>query len=217
MSGRPARRPERAAERIGLFGGSFDPPHFGHLALAEWARLELALDRVVFIPAGLPPHKRGASRSPVAARVAMTRLAVRDHPAFTVDTIEARRTGPSYTVDTVRAFAARWPKARLHLLMGADMFATFDDWRDPETIARLATLVVAIRPGSRPPRRSRWTREGQGVVWLSNPGLEVSSSVLRERAAAGWGTRYLVPEPVERYASRHALYVPAPRRARRTK
>ena len=186
--------------------GSFDPPHFGHLALAEWARLELALDRVVFVPAGVPPHKRVAASSTVAHRVAMTRLAVRDNPSFAVETIEAKRRGPSYTVDTVRALAARWPEARLHLLMGADMFATFDTWREPEVIAAHAVLVVAMRPGTRPPRRSRWTKQGLGVVWLSNPGLEVSSSALRERAAAGWGTRYLMPEAVGRYAERHGLY-----------
>ena len=215
MSARPARA-VRAGERIGLFGGSFDPPHFGHLALAEWARLELALDRVVFIPAGEPPHKRGEEHSSVTDRTAMTRLAVKDHPAFEVSTIEARRRGPSYTVDTVRALAKKWPGARLHLLMGADMFATFDSWREPESIAAHCVLVVAIRPGSRPPRTSRWTKQGMGVVWLSNPGLEVSSSRLRERAAAGWGTRYLVPDAVERFAARRALYVPAPRRSRRT-
>lgn len=214
MSGRPAR-PVRAGDRIGLFGGSFDPPHFGHLALAEWARLELALDRVVFIPAGEPPHKRGEQRSSAVDRVAMTRLAVKDHPAFEVSTIEARRRGPSYTADTVRALATQWPGARLHLLMGADMFATFATWREPESIAAHCVLVVAIRPGSRPPRRSRWTKQGMGVVWLTNPGLEVSSSTLRERAAAGWGTRYLMPDSVERFAARRALYVKAPRRSRR--
>ena len=111
MSPSPSRG-ARAGERIGVFGGSFDPPHFGHLALAEWARLELALDRVVFVPAGVPPHKRVAARSTVAHRVAMTRLAVRDNPSFAVETLEAKRRGPSYTVDTVRALAARWPGAR---------------------------------------------------------------------------------------------------------
>lgn len=211
MSPRPVRA--RSRERIGILGGSFDPPHFGHLALAEWARLELALDRVVFVPAGLPPHKAGQARSTAAHRLAMTRLAVRDNPSFEVSPLETRRRGPSYTVDTVRSLAAAWPGARLHLLMGADMFATFDTWREPEGIAEHAVLVVAVRPGSRPPRRSRWTRRGQGVVWLSNPGLEVSSSAIRERAAAGWGTRYLVPDAVGRYAERHGLYRSTPRRA----
>jgi len=212
VSPTPVRR-ARAGERIGILGGSFDPPHFGHLALAEWARLELSLDRVVFVPAGVPPHKREHARSAVAHRLAMTRLAVRDNPSFEVDPIETRRRGPSWTADTVRALAARWPGARLHLLMGADMFATFDTWREPEVIAAHAVLVVAIRPGTRPPRRSRWTKQGLGVVWLSNPGLEVSSSALRERAAAGWGTRYLMPDAVGRYAERHGLY----RRTRATR
>ena len=133
-------------------------------------------------------------------------MTVRDNPSFEVDTLEARRRGPSWTADTVRTLAQRWPQARLHLLMGADMFATFDTWREPEVIAAHAVLVVAIRPGTRPPRRSRWTKQGLGVVWLSNPGLEVSSSALRERAAAGWGTRYLMPDAVGRYAERHGLY-----------
>jgi nicotinate-nucleotide adenylyltransferase len=150
-----------------VFGGSFDPPHFGHLALAEWARLELALDRVVFVPAGVPPHKRVAARSTVAHRVAMTRLAVRDNPSFAVETIEAKRRGPSYTVDTVRALAARWPGARLHLLMGADMFATFDTWREPEVIAAHAVLVVAMRRG--PGHRAGPAGRSRGSAWYGSP------------------------------------------------
>jgi nicotinate-nucleotide adenylyltransferase len=201
------------ARRIGLFGGTFDPPHFGHLALAEWARVTLGLERVWFVPAGEPPHKRRAMRSPVRHRVAMTRLAVRGNAAFAVSTLESARPGPSYTADTVRAFAAEHPRARLHLLMGADMFATFDTWREPGDIARRAVLVVALRPGVRAPRSSRWARAGRGVVWLTNPGLDVSSSALRVRAARGLGLRYLVPDAVARYAARHGLYGGTRRRA----
>ena len=95
--------------RIGLFGGTFDPPHFGHLVLAEWARVRLRLDRVVFVPAGTPPHKRGRRLTDAALRVALTRLAVRGNPAFTVSGFEARRTGPSFTVDTLRHLHARQP------------------------------------------------------------------------------------------------------------
>ncbi len=200
-------RASRTGQRIGVFGGSFDPPHHGHLALAEWARLELSLDQVVFVPAGTPPHKAAAGLSAVHHRVAMTRLAVRGNPAFTVSTIEARRGGPSYTADTVRTLAAVWPDVRLHLIMGADMFATFDRWREPGDIAARAVLVVAGRPGSRRRVLSREAKRGLGVVWLSNPGLEVSSSALRERAAAGRSSRYLVPQAVERYITRHQLYV----------
>ena len=211
MSGRPAPAARRA-RRVGVFGGTFDPPHFGHLALAEWARAELGLDRVWFVPAGQPPHKRRGATSGTADRVAMTRLAVRGNPAFAVSTIEASRRGPSYTADTVRALASRSPRDELYLLMGADMFATFRDWREPEEIRRNAVLAVALRPGARLPRRPRASRDRR-VVWLTNPGLELSSSALRARARRGLSLRYLVPDAVARYVERRALYRAAARRA----
>jgi len=192
-------RGKRAGLRIAIFGGTFDPPHFGHLALAEWARVELALDRVCFVPAGTPPHKRGGATTAARHRLAMTRLAIAGNPSFRVSAVECRREGPSYSIDTVRAFARAHPGAKLHLLMGADMYATFATWREPEAIARAAKLVVALRPGSR--------RSGGGrVTWLANPGLDVSSSALRARAARGRSLRYLVPDAVARYLARHRLY-----------
>ncbi len=206
-------RPGRRAPRVGIFGGTFDPPHHGHLALAEWARTALRLDRVVFVPAGLPPHKSRGTPSSVKHRVAMTRLAVRGNPAFEVSTVEARRRGPSWTADTVRTLAAESPRAKLHLLLGADMYATFDSWREPGEITSRAVLVVALRPGAHTPRRSRWAARGRGVVWLANPGLDVSSSVLRARARTGHSLRYLVPDVVVRYVERHRLYAAARRSA----
>ena len=211
---RPRRDPPRArhAPRIGIFGGTFDPPHFGHLALAEWARAELRLDRVLFVPAGRPPHKARATSSSAAHRLAMTRLAVRGNAAFRVDALETRRRGPSFTADTVRALAARWPAAKLHLLLGEDMFSTFDTWREPEVIGAHAVLAVALRPGARAPRtaraaaRDRTRTGGYAVVWLRNPGLEISSSALRVRARRGLSLRYLVPDAVARYITRHNLY-----------
>ena len=189
----------RRPPRIAIFGGTFDPPHFGHLALAEWARVELRLDAVWFVPAGSPPHKRRAAPTAARHRLAMTRLAARGNRAFRVSTLECRRPGPSFTVDTVRAIARTHPGAKLHLLMGADTYATFADWREPGAIARAARLVVALRPGSR--------RAGGGrVTWLANPGLDVSSSALRARAARGRSLRYLVPDAVARYIARHRLY-----------
>lgn len=207
----------RSGPRIGVFGGSFDPPHFGHLALAEWARTQLALDRVLFVPAGEPPHKRRGSLSPAKHRLAMTRLAVRGNPAFGVSTLETRRRGASFTADSLRALAKATPRAHWHLLMGADMFATFETWREPDEIATRAVLVVALRPGAPAQRGSRRGRAGRAAVWLTNPGLEVSSSALRARAAAGMGLRYLVPDSVARYVTRHALYGSGSRRARRAR
>ena len=187
--------------RIGLFGGTFDPPHIGHLALAEGARDQLRLDRVLFVPAGTPPHKRGRPLSGTPARVAMTRLAVRGHPAFRVSTLEARRRGPSFTVDTLRALRAAHPGARLYLLMGEDSLDDFRTWHEPGAIAALATLAVARRPGRRGAARRR-----AGVVWLDTPVLDLSSSAIRARARSGRSVRVLVPDAVAAYIRRHRLY-----------
>jgi nicotinate-nucleotide adenylyltransferase len=204
------------ARRIGLFGGTFDPPHVGHLALAEWARAQLALDHVLFVPAGRPPHKGRVRLSPVEHRVAMTRLAVRGNRAFAVSALETRRHGPSFTVDTLRALKRREPRSHIFLLMGADSLAEFHTWRDPDGIAAFATLAVAERPGSSGPRRraaargsgaARAGRSGaRSVTWLRNPGLAVSSSAIRARLRAGQTVRYLVPDAVARYIARHRLY-----------
>jgi len=200
--GAAAARPRR----IGVLGGSFDPPHLGHLALAEWARVELGLARVLFVPAGDPPHKQRGSVTAARHRLAMTRAAVRGNNAFEVRDLEVKRTGPSYTIDTVRALAAEFGRARLVLLMGADMFATFARWREPDEILSHAQVAVALRPGARAPRAGRWAHTGHGVTFLQNPGLEVSSTTLRARARAGLSLRYLVPDAVARHLERHALY-----------
>ncbi|MEK7330297.1 MAG: nicotinate-nucleotide adenylyltransferase [Candidatus Eisenbacteria bacterium] len=190
--------------RIGLFGGTFDPPHLGHLALAEHARDRLRLDEVRFIPAGQPPHKRGEPITSAAGRVAMARLAVRGNPAFTVSTIETRRGGPSFTIKTLREVAAEAPRARLYLLLGADSLDDFASWRDPEAILRLVTLVVAHRPGAGGPRRG--VPGGRRVVRLDNAELALSSSLVRVRVRAGRSVRYLVPDAVAAYIARHRLY-----------
>ena len=192
--------------RIGLFGGTFDPPHIGHLALAEWAREQLRLDRVLFVPAGTPPHKRGRRLSGPAARVAMTRLAVRGHPDFRVSTLEVRRRGPSFTVDTLRALRAAHPGARLYLLMGEDSLDDFRTWHEPGAIAALATLAVARRPGRRGAGRRAAGRRRAGVVWLDNPGFDLSSSAIRARARSGRSVRVLVPDAVAAYIGRHRIY-----------
>ena len=194
--------------RIGLFGGTFDPPHLGHLVLAEWARTRLRLDRVVFVPAGTPPHKRGRRLTDAALRLVLTQLAVRGNPAFTVSGFEARRAGPSFTVDTLRHFHARQPGARFYLLMGADSLADFPDWHEPAEIARLAKLVVAARTGAAEAfGHALLPASARGrVVLLDNPLVAISSSALRARARAGRSLRYLVPDAVAAYVARHRLY-----------
>ena len=190
--------------RIGLFGGTFDPPHLGHLVLAECARDRLALDEVRFVPAGEPPHKRRRPVTPTAARLAMVRLAVRGNRAFVVSTLEARRHGPSFTIETLRAVRAEAPRARLFLLMGADSLEEFVTWRDPEAILGLATLAVAKRRGRERPA-ARLARRGR-IVWLDNAEIDLSSSLVRARVRRGRSIRYLVPEAVAAYIARHRLY-----------
>ena len=203
--------------RVGVFGGTFDPPHLGHLVIAEWARARLGLERVLFVPSGVPPHKRGRRVTAPEHRIAMARLAVRGNPAFGVSTLESRRDGPSYTVDTLRALRARRPGERLYLLLGEDSLEELPTWREPEAIRGLATLVVAARPPgvtAGAPRGgpgagaalSAPGLSGHGVRWLDNPAIALSSSRVRRLARARHTLRYLVPEAVRAYIERHRLY-----------
>jgi nicotinate-nucleotide adenylyltransferase len=205
--------PRRAPPRIALFGGTFDPPHLGHLVIAEWARERLRLDRVVFMPAGRPPHKRRPDLSPAAVRVALTRLAVRGRPGFEVSSLEARRPGPSYTVDTLRALRRRWPRARLFFIVGEDSLRDIPDWRDPAGLLGLATPVVARRPGSSAARPRRTLGPSHPVA-LDNPPVGVSSSLVRQRVRAGLSIQDLVPAAVERAIRRRGLYGSPARGAR---
>lgn len=184
--------------RIGLFGGTFNPVHHGHLLLAKAAREQLKLDRVLFIPCAQPPHKSPAGLASGRARLAMIRLAIRGHPAFRASALELSRRGPSYTIDTVRALRRRWPKARLFLLIGQDMLGV--RWRSWDELKRLCTVAAARRPHARPPRRER------GLVWLAMPQVDIASSEIRRRLRAGRSIGHLVPPAVERYLRRHRFY-----------
>ena len=192
---------------LGLFGGSFDPPHVGHLVVAETLREAFALDRVVWMPAARPPHKPGHTLAPAADRLAMVRLAVAGNAAFEVSDLELRRadeTGvPSYTVDTLRALHAAYPGAAWSLLIGEDSLATFGSWREPAEIARLARLVVYRRAGAGAASAGPFAHDAR----FADAGpLDVSSTDLRARLRAGRSVRYLVPDAVGAYASAHGLY-----------
>lgn len=194
----------------GIFGGTFDPIHVAHLAVAEAARDDLGLASVTFIPAGTPPHKQDRSITPAEDRVAMVELAIADNPAFAVSRIELDRSGPSYTVDTLAALAESGI-GPLALIISMDSFLELPSWRDPDRVLSLATLVVAPRAGYAPagpelvvphvPARST-----PRVVMLDGPHLRLSASELRARAAAGRSLRYLVPDAVWAYIGDHGLY-----------
>lgn len=196
-----------SALRVGIFGGTFNPIHLGHLLLAETARETLSLDRVLFIPTGRPPHKRAPGLLDGASRLRMVRLAIRDHPAFAASDIELTRPGPSYSIDTIAALRRALPEARLFLLIGQDMLAVrWVKWRE---LKRLCTIAAVRRPGAR-----RTTNGERGVRWLAMPLMDVSSSDVRARLAAGRSIRYLVPPAVERYIRQHGFYR-LPRRSSR--
>jgi len=209
-------------EALGVFGGTFDPIHLAHLAVAEAARDALGLAEVRFIPAGEPPHKSGRPISPADDRLAMVRAAIAGNDAFTASRMELDRGGPSYTVDTLRDLrAARVAEGRspdLALILSAEAFVELPTWHDPEGVLGLATLVVAPRDGFADADPDFLARTFPGVatrtVFLDGPRLRLSASELRARARAGRSLRYLVPDAVDAYIGDHALYQDPRRTAR---
>ncbi|MCS7272760.1 MAG: nicotinate (nicotinamide) nucleotide adenylyltransferase [Fimbriimonadales bacterium] len=195
--------------RIGLFGGTFDPVHYGHLRLAEEARETAQLERVLFIPARVSPFRTAESRSAPEHRLEMLRLATQDNPAFEVSDIEIQRGGVSYTADTVLAIRSLYPNAELFLILGADSLRGFPYWYAPEVIARECTLLVGTRPeydleealANLPePFRAR-------VQPVPMTPLGISATEIRARVRTGRSIRYLTPPNVIEYIIRHRLYL----------
>jgi nicotinate-nucleotide adenylyltransferase len=194
--------------RLGVLGGSFDPPHLGHLVIASEACARLDLERVLFVPAAAPPHKDPGQRTAASARLTMTRLAVEHDPRFEVLGVEMER-DLVYTRDTVRAVADRFPDHDLIFIMGSDSLLQLETWHDPETILGICTLAVALRPGDDPEAvvaaAERW---GTGRARLIEaPLVGISSSAVRARVAAGLPIRYLVTSTVEEFVRQHGLYL----------
>ncbi len=197
----------RLIVRLGVFGGSFDPPHVGHLLAASDAVERLELDRLVFVPTATQPLKDGATVPP-AERLALVRALAGGDPRFAVDPIEIERGGLSYTVDTLRSLAERWPGAELYLLAGADVLTSFHRWRDPERIRQLATLVVLTRAGEdgRAPTVAPAGLPGGAPIFLPTRRVDVSSTEVRARLAAGRSIRGFVPESVADLIRSAGLY-----------
>ena len=196
-------------DRIGIFGGTFDPVHIGHLIAAAELRHALHLDRVLFVPTGSPPHKGNVTVAPAADRLAMLQLAIAGEPSFAVSTIELDRTGPSYTVDTLAALRSAHPDATLILLMGEDSLRDLPAWREPDRILALAEVGVATRPGvdvdltalsiSLPAARDR-------VTVVPIPSIGVSSRDIRRRVTDGLPITFLTPRTVGEHIFSNGLY-----------
>jgi nicotinate-nucleotide adenylyltransferase len=195
--------------RTGVFGGTFDPVHLGHLILAEQCREQARLDLVLFVPAARPPHKLAHVLTPFAQRVEMLALAVAGQPAFRIDELEKDRPGPSYTADTLAQLHSRHPDAQLFLLVGADTLHDLPYWHEPARIAALAELLVMARPGWEAPAPEA-LRLPEGAAFrrqtVEAPLIDIRGRDLRRRAAEGRSLRYLVPRAVEAYIADKHLY-----------
>ena len=191
-----------SASQIGVFGGTFDPPHVGHLIVARDAGDELALDRVLLVLSARPPHRSHADVTPAAVRWAMLEAAVADDPLLEASDLETRRPGPSYTADTLAELRRRDPAAQLVLLMGVDQWRQLESWHEPERIGHFATVAVMERAGE--------AAGGLGlrVPWRHCPvtRVEISSTGIRARVRARRSIRHMVPDPVRSIIEREGLY-----------
>ena len=199
--------------RIGILGGTFDPPHLGHLLIAETARVALDLDTVMFVPAGEPWLKSGQRITPAEHRLRMVQLAVADNPGFCVSDCEIRRSGATYTVDTLRQLRRRFSAGtELYFIVGSDVLDQFHRWKEPEAILNLCRLAVIERPGG-PVEGIVVLRENfsdalnaGAVVSVAGPRVDFSASELRRVLACGQSTRYQIPDVVATYIDEHRLY-----------
>lgn len=196
---------------LGIIGGTFNPIHNGHLLAAEHARCELGLEKVIFVPAARPPHKEGLDILDGENRLKMVALAIEGNPGFAVSDLELTRPGPSYTVDTLKHYQTRYPGKSIYFIMGADSLLLFNTWKEANDLAEKGRFVVVTRPGY----RFDWEKEPLASlpgslrlcsVFLEIPGIDVSSSEIRNRVKNGRSIRYMLPEKVESYIREMGLY-----------
>jgi nicotinate-nucleotide adenylyltransferase len=195
--------------RVGILGGTFNPPHLGHLVCAQEAYLHLDLDRIMLMPARVPPHKPVEDEPGPDHRLELCRRAVRDDERFEVSELEISRDGPSYTVDTLRELTSKAPDNELFLILGGDIAAGLPQWHEPQAVLSLATLAIAERSGT-----TRGSIDGaldqlgarERARFFPMPTIDVSSTEIRRRAGAGEPFRYMVPDAVHGYIIDHGLY-----------
>ena len=190
--------------RIGIFGGTFDPIHTGHLIVAQGAAELLGLDQVLFVPAGRPPHKCGWKLAPAELRFRMVRLAIAGNPVFAASDVELASRCRAYTVDTLTRLQRAVPKAKLFLLLGADQARLLSSWKEPERLFALATVCVLSRPGYDFKQIDpRWRRQ---IIPVAVSPIAITATAIRQRAREGRSIRYLVPEKVRAFIAKNALY-----------
>ncbi|RJQ32951.1 MAG: nicotinate-nucleotide adenylyltransferase [Peptococcaceae bacterium] len=187
-------------ERVGIMGGTFDPVHYGHLVTAEEARYEFRLGKVIFVPAGQPPHKTTSQISDPKHRYAMTRMAITTNPYFQVSSLEMERGGISYAIDTVRQVTGLYPSAEIYFITGADAVLEILNWKNVEDLLSLCYFIAATRPGY------RLDDLKENIFYMEVPALAISSSEIRQRVQEGKPIKYLLPEAVEDYINKHGLY-----------
>ena len=187
--------------RIGVLGGTFNPIHIGHLAIAQTAQEKMQLEKVIFVPANIPPHKSSASVAPSKDRYNMVRLAIKNNPCFEISDFEIKKTGPSYTIDAMWYFRRIFPRdGQLFFIIGGDMLSELKHWKYIEDILKIATFIVVNRPG-----RFKMDKEIHHNSVLM-PGIDISSSYVRSRIAQGKTVKYFVPDNVIEYIKKRKLY-----------
>lgn len=194
---------------IGIMGGTFDPVHYGHLIIAEESRIEFSLDKVIFVTAGDPPHKKDYLVSDARHRREMTLMAIASNPFFECSDIEMERRGPSYTVDTIERFRQTLgSEANLYFITGADAILEILTWHEPHRLRSMCKFIAATRPGYRlEDLKQRLPAEFMDqITFLEMPGVHISSTDLRERVRSGKSIKYMVPENVENYIYTNDLY-----------
>jgi nicotinate-nucleotide adenylyltransferase len=197
-------------KRVGLFGGTFDPPHLGHLILASEAQSQLELTRLLWTVTPDPPHKQDQTITPLEHRLAMVRLAIGDEPAFEISDIELNRPGPHYTIDTIRLLVEQNPGAEIVPIIGGDSLNDLPTWHKPREIIYAAHWVGVMRRPGEEPNLQALERELPGITskvhYVDAPLLEIASREIRNRAATGKPFRYYLPRSVYEYIERHHLY-----------
>ncbi|MEN6348549.1 MAG: nicotinate-nucleotide adenylyltransferase [Syntrophomonas sp.] len=196
---------------LGILGGTFDPIHYGHLIAAEYARYEFKLDKVLVLPAAIPPHKDLRQVLDARYRYRMAELAVKNNPTLEISALEMERNGYSYTVDTVDYYRRRYPGQEIYFITGADSLYYMDTWKDIERLAGLCSFIVVTRPGYNVDREEKDLSDLPTALWdkmkqLQIPGLDISSSDIRRRISEGKPVKYLLPPEVEEYIRAEGLY-----------